>query len=302
MTAAITVSDLTRTYGTKKQSFSAVNGISFEVREGEVYGLLGTNGAGKTSTLDILEGLVAPTSGTVRVLGFDPIADRAKVRRHTGIMLQDGGLPSALTTRETLEMWAGTCSTPAPIDDTLELVDLAHKANTKVGALSGGEQRRLDLACALVGQPTVLFLDEPTTGLDPESRRNVWNLLRDLKRQGVTMVLTTHYLEEAEALCDRLCIMHRGEMAVEGTLSEVAARADSLISFDTDGAYVPELPGTDTIRDLSTVTIRTSRLQRDTLALLEWAHDNGVELKDFSARSASLEQVFIDIAGTPTYA
>ncbi|MGO2842364.1 MAG: ABC transporter ATP-binding protein, partial [Corynebacterium variabile] len=193
----IRVRDLTRTYrpaGKKKDAYTAVDGISFDVHRGEVYGLLGTNGAGKTSSLEVIEGLAAATDGSVAIFGHDPQTDRDLVRPDLGIMLQNGGLPKELTVAETMRMWAGTCSAPRPTAEVLAEVDLTHRLTTRVGSLSGGEQRRLDLACALLNDPRVIFLDEPTTGLDPESRARTWELLAGLKARGVTMVLTTHYL------------------------------------------------------------------------------------------------------------
>ncbi|OFT58857.1 multidrug ABC transporter ATP-binding protein [Corynebacterium sp. HMSC05H05] len=298
MENAIEVHQLKRRYG----DFTAVNEISLHVAPGEVYGLLGTNGAGKTSTLEVVEGLARPSDGEVRVLGHDPAADRAQVRPHTGIMLQHGGLPQALTVAETMAMWAGTCSAPLPIDEVLRRVQLDHRRDVKVGSLSGGEQRRLDLACALAGNPSLLFLDEPTTGLDPESRRHVWELLRELNSAGVTMVLTTHYLEEAEYLCDRIAIMHRGRIDIEGTPAQLTDTVPSEISFhlDQDLPALPELPGTATHRNGSRVTVTTSHLQRDTLAVLRWADEHALSLRDFAARPASLEQVFQRIADSDT--
>lgn len=287
MENAIEVHNVTRTYG----EFTAVDNLSFTVAPGEVYGLLGTNGAGKTSTLEIIEGLAQPTSGTVSILGVSPRQARARM----GIMLQHGGLPAGLTVRETVTMWAGTCSFPADPREVIAQVGLSHKEGVKVGALSGGEQRRVDLACALVSNPQVLFLDEPTTGLDPESRRGVWRLLTELKARGVTMILTTHYLEEAEYLCDRQCIMHEGRIHLEGTISDIVDSAFSEISFQADIA--PELipVGHVESRDKN-ITVSTRNLVSDTHALLEWAHDNQVTLHNFQARSASLEQVFLSIA------
>lgn len=304
MENAIEVRNLKRDYG----GFTAVDGVSLHVTRGEVYGLLGTNGAGKTSTLEVMEGLARPTGGEVRVLGGDPVADRSRVRPYTGIMLQSGGLPQALTVDETLTMWAGTCSEPLLIDDILRDVQLDHRRDVKVGSLSGGEQRRLDLACALVGDPSVLFLDEPTTGLDPESRRRVWELLGALKARGVTMVLTTHYLEEAEQLCDRIAIMHRGRIEIEGTKAELTDTVASEIAFSlhdsarggSDAPPLPDLPGTTTRRAGERITISTSRLQEDTSAVLRWADQHGLVLDEFAARPASLEQVFHNIAGTET--
>ncbi|AHW65330.1 ABC-type transporter, ATPase subunit [Corynebacterium glyciniphilum AJ 3170] len=312
-TPAISVQDLTRTYQSKKKkdAYTAVKGVSFDVRPGEVYGLLGTNGAGKTSTLEIVEGLAAPTNGTVRVLDKDPVAARAQIRPELGIMLQSGGLPKELTVSETMRMWAGTCSTPLPVDDVLGEVDLNHRTDVRVGSLSGGEQRRLDLACALLNDPSIIILDEPTTGLDPESRSRTWELLATLKNRGVTMILTTHYLEEAERLADRIAIMNNGVIAVEGRLDELAATEGAEISFTLpqSGAagsggrmqdIFPSFPGAQVTRDGEQLRIETSRLQEDTHRLLDWAATNNVSLGHFSARPASLERVFSKIAGTDT--
>ena len=302
----ITVSNLTRTYASakKKKAFTAVDGISFHVTEGEVYGLLGTNGAGKTSTLEVIEGLAPATSGSVSVLGMDPTKNRANVRPHTGTMLQSGGLPTQLTVAETIRMWAGTCSRPMPPERALDVVDLSHRAKVKVGSLSGGEQRRLDLACALVGQPSILFLDEPTTGLDPESRRRVWRLLENLKAQGVTMILTTHYLEEAERLCDRIGIMHRGAIVLEGSLRDIVSTEASVIRFGiqegSDASTAPQPPalaGAQVTRSGSTYEVRTDHLQEHSLAILQWAQSKRRALRDFSATPASLETVFMRVAG-----
>lgn len=296
----IEVVELTRVYGGKKKSaYTAVRGVSFEVAEGEVYGLLGTNGAGKTSTLEVIEGLAPATGGAVRVCGMHPVKDRSRVRPLIGTMLQSGGLPSQLTVAETIRMWAGTCSNPRPTGEVLELVELTHRTGVKVGSLSGGEQRRLDLACALVGSPRVIFLDEPTTGLDPESRRNVWTLLANLKEQGVSMILTTHYLEEAERLCDRIGIMHAGDIVTEGSLQEIVSSAQSVISFELPQG-VSELPqglGGQAVRSGSRVEISTDVLQEDALRVLEWARSRGLSLGSFAATPASLESVFLAIAG-----
>lgn len=295
----IEVRDLTRVYErSSAQPFTAVDCVSFTVEAGQIFGLLGTNGAGKTSVLEVVEGLTAPTSGTVRVLSMDPVAERASIRPHQSIMLQSGGLPQALTVGETMEMWHGTCSAPVGIEGVLDTVQLTHRRSTKVGALSGGEQRRLDLACALVANPQVMFLDEPTTGLDPESRRRVWNVIADLRDRGVTVVLTTHYLEEAERLCDRVAIMNRGRIEVQGPVAELTGSIDAEISFTLPhGAPPPpDLVDTAMTRTGNAVTVRTARPQQDSLALLSWADQHRVRLENFSTRSASLEQVFHRIA------
>ncbi len=292
----IVVEHLKRVYGSGVSAHEAIKDSSFYVAKGEVFGLLGTNGAGKTSTLEILEGIAKPSGGSVAVFGIDPYADRSIVRAEMGIMLQSGGLPLGLTVVETLQMWQGTCSHPRSIDEVLRDVELEHRREVRVGALSGGEQRRLDLGCALLGNPSLLFLDEPTTGLDPESRRNVWKLLARLKNQGVTMVLTTHYLEEAEILCDRLAIMHRGEIAVIGTLAEIVSTVSAEISF-SNKSKPPHMPGTTVQQVDGNITIFTDRIQEDTYRVLEWARVNGVELENFSARPATLETVFLNVAG-----
>ncbi|KXO90011.1 multidrug ABC transporter ATP-binding protein [Tsukamurella pulmonis] len=294
----IEASGLRRTYGTGANAFEAVRGIDLTVRQGEVFALLGTNGAGKTSTLDLLEGLAAPSGGELAVFGLDPRRDRRRVRPLCGIMLQSGGLPAELTVRETLEMWRGTCSNPTTADAVLERVRLTERGDVRVRALSGGEQRRLDLACALIGQPRLLFLDEPTTGLDPESRHATWKLLAELKSDGVTMVLTTHYLDEAEALADRIAIMHRGAIARLGTLREIVDGHPAEIALDDPAVPLPALSGSWTAAPdgAGRVTLRTHRLQEDLHALLTWAADRNLTLTGLSARHPSLESVFLALA------
>lgn len=294
----IEATGLRRTYGTGASAFEAVRGIDLTVHPGEVFALLGTNGAGKTSTLDLLEGLAEPSGGELAVFGLDPRRERRRVRPLCGIMLQSGGLPAELSVRETLEMWRGTCSNPTTSDAVLERVRLTDRADVRVRALSGGEQRRLDLACALIGQPRLLFLDEPTTGLDPESRRSTWNLLAELKRDGVTMVLTTHYLDEAEALADRIAIMHRGGIARLGTLREIVEGHPAEVVIDDPAVPLPALAGTwSTGSDgAGRVVLRTHRLQQDLHDLLLWAADRDLALTGLSARHPSLESVFLTLA------
>ncbi|MFI8188312.1 ABC transporter ATP-binding protein [Streptomyces sp. NPDC085946] len=296
----IEVTDLRRVYG---GGFEAVRGISFAVPRGEVFALLGTNGAGKTSTVELLEGLAAPAGGRVRVLGHDPYTERAAVRPRTGVMLQEGGFPSELTVAETARMWAGCVSGARPTAEVLGLVGLADRAGVRVKQLSGGERRRLDLALALLGEPEVLFLDEPTTGLDAEGRRDTWELVRALRDTGTTVLLTTHYLEEAESLADRLAILHRGRIAATGTPAEVTASQPSRISFDLpDGYFLGDLPPLDALGvcghevDGRTVRLRTRELQRAATGLLVWAERAGVELRGLDVRSASLEEAFLRIA------
>ena len=210
-------------------------------------------------------------------------------------MLQSGGLPAELTVGETLEMWRGTCTAPTTADVVLAQVGLTGRTDVRVGSLSGGERRRVDMACALLGQPRLLFLDEPTTGLDPESRRATWQLLADLKAAGVTMVLTTHYLDEAEELADRIAIMHSGTIARRGTLRDIVDGHPARIVFDHPGLPLPPLPAA-VVDARERVTVSTHDLQGHLLELLGWAGDHGIRLAGLDARAASLESVFLDIA------
>lgn len=283
--------------------FEAVRGVSFGVGRGEVFALLGTNGAGKTSTVELLEGLARPSGGTVRVLGYDSYAQRARVRPRIGVMLQEGGFPGDLTVAETARMWAGCVSGARPPDQALGMVGLAARARVRTKQLSGGERRRLDLALALLGRPEVLFLDEPTTGLDAEGRRDTWELVRQLRADGVTVLLTTHYLEEAEALADRLAIMKDGRIVASGTPAEVTAARPARISFALPAGWFPgDLPPLHgpgvlghTVRQ-GRIVLDTGRLQESLTALLRWAQDRNVTLDGLDARTASLEEAFLAIA------
>jgi ABC-2 type transport system ATP-binding protein len=259
-----------------------------------------------------LEGLASPTSGTVRVLGHDPVRDRGFVRPRTGVMLQKGGLPTGLTVAETARMWAGTMTSPRPVGEVLALVDLSDRGGVAVRQLSGGEVRRLDLALAIMGRPDVLFLDEPTAGLDPESRSRTWRLVNDLLASGTTVLLTTHYLAEAEDLADRVAILHRGVIVSTGTPTDVAASRPARISFTRTGqSPLPELgllPGAtgfdvgdgDVAVPLGhRVVVLTNDLQGSLSALMLWATSHGVVLADLDARSGSLEEAFLAVASHP---
>lgn len=295
---AVRVRGLRRTYGRGPTAYEAVRGVDLDVRAGSITALLGTNGAGKTSTLEVIEGLAPATAGEIRVLGLDPIKDREALRRRTGVLLQKSGFSGDLTVRETLRQWAGTLSgTPKPVDDMLELLSLERRADVRMLALSGGETRRVDLACALMSDPELVILDEPTTGLDPESRRDVWRLIEGLRDGGATVLLTTHYLEEAESLADRLEIMHGGEIVRSGTPAEIAMGHPSTISFaEIDGELPGNLPAGSIHTEHGRTTIQTPALQLTLSELLRWADDHGVRLDDLDARSPSLESVFLAIA------
>ncbi|MFD0279755.1 ABC transporter ATP-binding protein [Kitasatospora sp. NPDC127111] len=295
----IEVTGLHRHYGSGATGYHAVRGVDLSVGRGELFALLGTNGAGKTSTMELIEGLAAPTGGRVQVLGQDPYRERAAVRPRIGIMLQEGGFPGDLTVAETGRSWVGTTSNARPLDEALELVGLTARRNVRVKQLSGGERRRLDLAMALLGRPEVLFLDEPSTGLDPEARAAVWRLVRELRAQGTTVLLTTHYLEEAEELADRLAIMHGGRVVTTGTVTEVIAGRPSRISFELPeftGTSLPTLAGAHVVADGRKITVQTPRLQATLTELLGWADHHGIALGALDARSASLEEAFLAIA------
>ena len=300
---AVRVRGLRRTYGTGATAFEAVCGIDLDVPTGSITALLGTNGAGKTSTLEVIEGLAEPTGGSVRVLGMDPVADRAAVRRRTGVLLQRSGFSGDLTVRETLRLWHGTLTAPRAVDEMIELLSLGRRADTCMLSLSGGEARRVDLACTLMGSPELVILDEPTTGLDPESRREVWNLVAGLRDTGSTVVITTHYLEEAETLADRLEIMHAGQIVRSGTPTEIAAGHPSMISFDRlsqspdhVGAVATITAVTGVLHEHGRTTLETHDLQSSMFGLLLWAGGRDIRLEGLDARSPSLETVFLAIA------
>lgn len=229
---AIRVAGLQKRYG----ATVAVAGLDFEVERGEVFGLLGPNGAGKTTTVEILEGYRTPDSGEVRVLGLDPVADGPTLRPHIGVMLQEGGLYPGLRPRELLALFAAYYDDPDDPDTLLDLVGLRDSVRTYVRRLSGGQVQRLSLACALVGRPQVLFLDEPTAGMDPHARATTWQLVRDLRARGTTIMLTTHAMDEAEQLCDRVAIISSGRLAAIGSPADLTARSgDAELRFSAEG-------------------------------------------------------------------
>ncbi|TDU90706.1 ABC-2 type transport system ATP-binding protein [Kribbella voronezhensis] len=294
--AVIRAERLTRRYG-GRTGFDAVRGVDLSVRRGELFALLGTNGAGKTSTLEVLEGLAAPTSGSVRLLGRDPFRERRFVRSRVGILLQDAGFPMDLTVGETATTWARTVSRPRPVGDALDQAGLTGRERVRVRQLSGGERKKLGLALAIMGQPEVLFLDEPTAGLDPQSRRHVWHLIDRLLATGTTILLTTHYLAEAAELADRLAILHRGRIVALGTPTEIAATRPARITFSLPtGTPFPELAGATVTVDGSQAVLTTEDLQQTLESVLRWAGSEGLKLHDLTARPASLEEAFLAIA------
>ncbi|MEU6608395.1 ABC transporter ATP-binding protein [Streptomyces shenzhenensis] len=289
-TAAIEVEKLNVRYG----DFHAVKDLSFQVRRGEFYALLGTNGAGKTSALEVVAGHRPAASGTVRVLGRSP-QDRGAVRPRMGIMLQESGFSPDLTVKESVRLIGTLTRRHDDVDRVLGVVGLSRKASTKVSQLSGGEKRRLDFATAVYGGPELLILDEPTTGLDVQSRDALWTAVDRLRDEGSTIVLTTHYLEEAQQRADRIGLMHQGTFHREGTVVELTQTLPSVISFALPaGAPEPPMAG---VRADGAFRIETFSLQEDLYRLLGWAHDAGTDLRELQAGPTRLDDVFRAITG-----
>lgn len=297
---AIEVTDLVRHYGEVR----AVDGISFTVAWGEVFGLLGPNGAGKTTTLEILEGLRRPSSGSVRVAGIEITGARDPVLQRTGVQLQTTSLFELLTVRETIDLFASFYARAVDTDRLLTELSLAEKMNALVRHLSGGQKQRLSLALALVHDPDIIFLDEPTAGLDPQARRNLWDVIRRLKDQGKTVVLSTHYMEEAQELCDRVAILDHGRIIALGTPVALVRShfEESLIEFTLPEDVTPSALaavgrfGADT-HVPQRVRITTRHVTETLGAVLEWASEHGVALDQLTIRNPSLEDVFIKLTG-----
>ena len=288
--AVIEVRGLRKRYG----ELEAVRGVDLRIERGEVFALLGPNGAGKTTTVEILEGHRDRSAGDVSVLGYDPGRHEVALKERTGVVLQQTGLEPYLTVAETVDMFRGYYPRPLPLDEILEVVGLKEQRDQRVRRLSGGQQRRLDVAVGLAGDPELLFLDEPTTGFDPTARRGAWAMIRNLRELGKTVLLTTHYLDEAQALADRVAIMVRGEIVAEDTPAGlVAADADAVIRFRApEGAGVPEGLGFGERED-GLMEARTTDPTRALHTLTSWALDEGVVLEDLTVSRLSLEDVFL---------
>ena len=296
MKKVVVADNVTRTYG----KFTAVDGVSFHVAQGELVALLGSNGAGKTSLLEVLQGSTRSNGGRVQVFGLDPIVDRASVRRRSGIMLQEAGFAKDLTVRETLVMWAGTLTAPRPVAESLAMCGLEDRADIRVGSLSGGERRRLDLAMATLGRPELLFMDEPTTGLDPAVRQHTWELVRRMLDEGSTVLLTTHYMEEAEELADRILIMDRGRILTEGSVADIVARHPCEITFRdvevSDGEFERLSHVVYPVsRDRGITRVLSTDLHATLRELLALADSRDIHLDGLNARAASLESAFLHI-------
>jgi ABC-2 type transport system ATP-binding protein len=292
---AIVVRDIRKSYGQTR----AVDGVSFEVTEGEFFGILGPNGAGKTTTLEIIEGLRKPDGGEVRLLGMSPWPRHTSLLPRIGVQLQASSFFERLTAREQIRTWASLYGVSARrADEMLELVGLSDKANTRIEKLSGGQAQRLSIACALAHDPEVVFLDEPTSGLDPQARRNLWDLLREINRQGRTVVLTTHYLDEAEALCERVAIMDHGKILQIGPPAALVRGLDAPTRISVESGTIAAhdaraLAGDAEISDDGvSLTIATRDPARVLAALAE-----RTALRGLSVRGATLEDVFLNLTG-----
>ncbi|MGZ5325462.1 MAG: ABC transporter ATP-binding protein, partial [Solirubrobacterales bacterium] len=295
----ISVKGLRKSYG----ELEAVRGVELEVERGEVFAFLGPNGAGKTSTVEVLEGYRKRDAGEVRVLGEDPAGGSRRWRGRLGIVLQSCRQQPELTVEETIAMYAGYYPAPRDVAETVELVGLGEKAGERAGRLSGGQQRRLDVALALVGDPELLFLDEPTTGFDPSARRQAWKVIASLRELGKTIFLTTHYMDEAESLADRAAIIVAGQIVAEGPPAELGRRAgaDAEISFRLPAGTTPEqLPiAVEAGAGEGLVSFRTAHPVRDLNQLTGWALERGVELTGLEVGRPSLEDVYLELTDEP---
>jgi ABC-2 type transport system ATP-binding protein len=303
-TSAVFVRDLKKSYG----RVEAVRGISFEIATGECFGLLGPNGAGKTTTIEILEGLLEPSSGEVRILGLEWATHEEAIRQRLGVCLQQTVLSEKLTVSETVTLFRAFYREGRDPRETISDVGLTEKLGARVGSLSGGQKQRLAVACALVADPDVLFLDEPTTGLDPQSRRGLWDLVNGYKLRGRTVVLTTHYMDEAERLCDRVAIVDQGQIIALGSPAELIASlggehiVEASISKDGEGERAPtglgSLPGVRSVRiEGGTLFLAVTEPHLAVPALLDHLKAQDLTLGSLGTRHASLEDVFMTLTG-----
>jgi ABC-2 type transport system ATP-binding protein len=298
--SAVVVEELTKRYG----DLAAVDDVSFEVPDGQLLAVLGPNGAGKTTTLEMLEGFIAPTGGTVRILGADPHCGSRAWRARIGLVLQSTSLDAELTVRDTLSLFAQLYPTPWRVDEVLELVDLTDDAQARIGALSGGQRRRVDVAIGIVGRPDVLFLDEPTTGLDSEARRRAWAGVENLTSTGTTVVLTTHYIDEADRLADRVIVLAGGRIVADTTPHELRSQGGpSTIRFPlADSAAAADLPGAlGGHVDVSgrALVIRSTNVTATIRELAGWADRHHLDLAGLEVGPPSLEDAYLTAIGEP---
>jgi ABC-2 type transport system ATP-binding protein len=273
---AVVVDDLRKSYGAQE----ALRGVSFEIREGEVFSLLGPNGAGKTTTIEILEGYRRRDAGAVSVLGVDPERGHRRWRGRIGVVLQSSAMYETLSVRESLALFAGYYERPRPVDEVIAVVGLQEKADSPVRRLSGGQRRRLDFGLALVGDPELIFLDEPTTGFDPAARRAAWETIRSLRGLGKTILLTTHYLDEAEQLSDRVAVLREGAIVATGAPADLTRRPATEIRYRENG---------------EDVVVRTEEPTRVLAELAARAVADGRELEGLEVRRPSLEEVYLEL-------
>jgi ABC-2 type transport system ATP-binding protein len=300
---ALEVRDLRKYYADVR----AVDGLDLSVAPGECFGLLGPNGAGKTTTIEICEGLLNPDSGHVELLGLRWDHNESELRQRLGIQLQETQLAEKLTVQETVRLFRSFYSRGRTVDEVIRLVQLDEKRDARVGKLSGGQKQRLALACAIVGDPDLLFLDEPTTGLDPQSRRQLWDLITEFKSLGRTIMLTTHYMDEAEILCNRVAIVDHGKVIALGTPRELIASlgAEHVVEFapaaeasSADEAELRQIDGVIAVRRVASgYELQVAALHRTVPALLTLLARRGVELAHLTTHSATLEDVFVSLTG-----
>ncbi len=294
--SAVSIKGLTKSYG----DFQALKGVDLEIPTGQVFAILGPNGAGKTTTVEILEGYRERTAGEVTVLGVDPANPTHNWRQRIGIVLQESEPTTLLTVRETLAMYAGYYDRPRSVGETIELVGLSAKADTRAGRLSGGQKRRLDVGLALIGDPDLIFLDEPTTGFDPEARREAWKVIASMRDLGKTVLLTTHYMEEAQILADQIAVFAGGEIVARGTPDEIGGRKElpSRIEFRLPvGVASTDLPPDfrAAVADDGSVSLATLDPTRKVNEITGWALDRGVNLEELAVARPSLEDVYLDL-------
>jgi ABC-2 type transport system ATP-binding protein len=300
--ASVQVRALTKTYG----SFQAVKGIDFEIFPGEVFGLLGPNGAGKTTTVEILEGLRPRNAGDVTVLGIDPGTESRRLKDRIGVCLQATNLPGRITLREALQLFGSFYSKTVDGDALLKRLQLWEKRDGPYEKLSGGQKQRLALAMALINDPQMLFLDEPSAGLDPQARLEIHELVQELRREQRTILLTTHYIEEAEKLCDRVAIIDEGRIVAMGTPEEIRSRTLGHARVEVRCAQPvpavalpawPEVDATHVSDDRRSITVTTTKAARTVVDLVRWIDQHGIELSDVQLKRPSLEDVFIELTG-----
>ncbi|MDK1027067.1 MAG: ABC transporter ATP-binding protein [Actinomycetota bacterium] len=296
--SVIEVQDLVKHYG----EIEAVAGVDLSIDAGEVFALLGPNGAGKTTIVEILEGHRTKTSGSVSVLGCDPAKAGRAYRERIGIVLQATAVEEQLTVEEAIDLYGSLYPKQRKTGELIELVGLEEKTHSRIKALSGGQRRRLEFALGIVGDPEVIFLDEPTTGFDPSARRQAWSIVENLTALGKTVLLTTHYMDEAQRLADRVAVIVKGKIVAEGTPETLGGResATALITFEANGRSIEELPlsaGVATLSENGRVTVRSMDPTRDLHQITGWAIERGVELSGLTVTRPSLEDIYLELTG-----